>query len=62
MSNGNTLQDNVMETLPEDVGQGTQPRMIEEAGRVKRRLRNLKGLLTREVSACSDKILFQNKV
>ena len=51
-----------METLPEDASQGSQPRMIEEAGRVKRRLRNLKGLLTREVSACIDKIgFFKNK-
>ena len=47
-----------METLPEDASQGSQPRMIEEAGRVKRRLRNLKGLLTREVSACIDKMLY----
>ena len=58
MSNGNTLRDNVMETLPEDVSQGSQPRMIEEAGRVKWRLRNLKGLLTREVSACIDKMVY----
>ena len=47
-----------METLPEDASQGSQPRMIEEAGRVKRRLRNLKGLLTREVSACIDKMVY----
>ena len=58
MSNGNTLHEDVLETLPEDVGQGTQPRMIEEAGRVKRGLRNLKGLLRREVSACIDKMLY----
>ena len=51
-----------METFPEDNSQGSQPRMKEEAGRVKRRLRNLKGLLTREVSACIDKIgFFKNK-
>ena len=47
-----------METLPEDASQGSQPRMIEEAGRVKQRLRNLKGLLTREVSACIDKMVY----
>ena len=45
-----------METLPEDASQGSQPRMIEEAGRVKRR--NLKGLLTREVSAFIDKMVY----
>ena len=51
-----------METLPEDASQGSQPRMVEEAGRVKRILRNLKGLLTREVTACIDKIgFFKNK-
>ena len=58
MSNGNTLQDEVMETLPEDVGRGTQPRMQEEAGRVKKRLRGLKGLLTKDVSSCIEKMLY----
>ena len=47
-----------METLPEDASQGSQPRMKEEAGRVKRRLRNLKGLLTKEVTAGIDKLGF----
>ena len=58
MSNGNTLQDEVMETLPEDVGRGTQPMMQEEAGRVKKRLRGLKGLLTKDVSSCIEKMLY----
>ena len=47
-----------METLPEDASQGSQPRMIEEAGRVKWSLRNLKGLLTREFSSCIDKMVY----
>ena len=47
-----------METFSEDNSQGSQPRMKEEACRVKRRLRNLKGLLTKEVTACIDKIWF----
>ena len=46
-----------METFSEDNSQGmTQPRMKEEAGRLQRRLRNLKGLLTKDVTACIDKI------
>ena len=41
----------------EDNSQGmTQPRMKEEARRLQRRLRNLKGLLTKEITACIDKI------
>ena len=47
-----------METFPEDNSQGSQPRMKEEASRVKKRLRNLKGLRTKEVTACIDKIVF----
>ena len=57
MSNGNTLQE-VMETSPEDIGRGTQPMMQEEAGRVKNRLRDLKGLLTTYVSSCIKKLLY----
>ena len=51
VSNGNTME------FSEDNSQGmTQPRMKEEAGRLQRRLRNLKGLLTKEITACIDKI------
>ena len=51
VSNGNTME------FSEDNSQGmTQPRMKEEAGRLQRRLRNLKGLLTKDVTACIDKI------
>ena len=50
-TNGNTME------FSEDNSQGlTQPRLREEAGRLQRSLRNLKGLLTREVNACNDKI------
>ena len=57
MSKGNTLQ-KVMETLTEGSGRGTMPKMKEEVCRVEQKLRNLKGLLTREVSACIDKMLY----
>ena len=51
VSNGNTCE------FSEDNSQGnSQPRMKEEAGRLQRRLRNLKGLLTKDVTACIDKI------
>ena len=41
----------------EDNSQGmTQPRMKEEAGRLQRRIRKLKRLLTKEITACIDKI------
>ena len=51
VSNGNTCE------FAEDNSQGkSQPRMKEEAGRLQRRLRNLKGLLTKDVTACIDKI------
>ena len=50
-TNGNTME------FSEDNSQGlTQPRLREEAGQLQRSLRNLKGLLTREVNACNDKI------
>ena len=51
VSNGNTCE------FTEESSQGpSQPRMKEEAGRLQRRLRNLKGLLTKDVTACIDKI------
>ena len=50
VSNGNTME------FPAYNGQGTQPRKKEEAGRLQRRLRGLKGLLTRDVTSCIDKI------
>ena len=51
VSNGNTCE------FTEEGSQGTsQPRMKEEAGRLQRRLRNLKGLLTKDGTACVDKI------
>ena len=51
VSNGNTCE------FTEDNSQGpSQPRMKEEAGRLQQRLRNLKGLLTKDVTACIDKI------
>ena len=51
LTNGNTME------FSEDSSQGlTQPRLKEEAGRLQRSLRNLKGLLTREINACNDKI------
>ena len=56
-SGGNTL-----ETFSEDNSQDIQPRMKEEAGRLQRRLRNLKGLLTKDVTSTVDKIRhFKNK-
>ena len=51
VSNENTCE------FSEDNSQGnSQPRMKEEAGRLQRRLRNLKGLLTKDVTGCIDKI------
>ena len=51
-TNGNT-----MEFPEQEDSQGfSQPRAREEAGRLQRSLRNLKGLLTREVNQCNDKI------
>ena len=51
VSNGNTCE------FSEDNSQGnSQPRKKEEAGRLQRRLRGLKGLLTRDVTGCIDKI------
>ena len=51
VSNGDTME------FSEDNGQGmTQPRMKEEAGRLQRRIRKLKRLLTKEITACIDKI------
>ena len=49
VSNGNTME------FASDNSQGTQPRKKEEAGRLQRRLRGLKGLLTRDVTSCIDK-------
>ena len=57
MSSGNTLQQ-VMETSPADTGQGTQAVMIEEAGRVKRRLKCLKAAVTTDVSSCIKKLQY----
>ena len=51
LTNGNTME------FSEDSSQGlTQPRLKEEAGRLQRSLRNLKGLLTQEINASNDKI------
>ena len=51
VSNGNTCE------FTEESSQGTsQPRMKEEAGRLQRRLRNLKGLLTKDATSTVDKI------
>ena len=51
LTNGNTME------FSEDNSQGlTQPRMKEEAGRLQRSLRNLKGLLTREIKACIERL------
>ena len=50
VSNGNTME------FASDNGQGTQPRKKEEAGRLQRRVRVLKGLLTRDVTSCIDRM------
>ena len=51
-TNGNT-----MEFSEQGDSQGlSQPRAREETGMLQRSLRNLKGLLTREVNQCKDKI------
>ena len=57
LSNGNTLQP-VMETSPADTGQGTQAVMIDEAGRVKKRLKCLKSAVTTDVSSCIKKLQY----
>ena len=50
-SNGNACE------FSEDSSQGTsQPKMKEEAGRLQRKIRKLKKLLTKEITACIDKI------
>ena len=50
VSNGNTME------FASDNGQGTQPRKKEEARRLQRRMRALKGSLTRDVTSCIDRI------
>ena len=51
-SNGNT-----MEFSEQGDSQGfSQTRAREEAGRLQKLLRNLKGMLTKEVNQCNDKI------
>ena len=51
-SNGDT-----MEFSEQGDSQGfSQPRAREETGRLQKSLRNLKGLLTKEVNQCNDKI------
>ena len=50
VSNGNTME------FASDNGQGNQPRKKEEAGRLQRRVRALKGSLTRDVNSCIDRI------
>ena len=50
--NGNTIEF----SEPGDSQGLSQPRAREETGRLQRSLRNLKGLLTREVNQCKDKI------
>ena len=50
VSNGNTME------FASDNSQGAQPRTKEEAGRLQRRVRVLKGLLTHDVTSCIDKI------
>ena len=50
-SNGNTCE------FSEDISQGnSQPR--KKAGRLQQRLRGLKGLLTKDVTGCIDKIKY----
>ena len=50
--NGNTIEF----SEPGDSQGLSQPRAREETGRLQRSLQNLKGLLTREVNQCKDKI------
>ena len=52
-NNGNTL-----EFSASDNGQGTQPRKKEEAGRLQRRVRALKGNLTQSISSCINRIKY----
>ena len=51
--NGNTIE---FSDAGDSQGGLSQPRAREESGRLQRSLRNLKGLLTREVNQCKDKI------
>ena len=52
-----TTNGNTMEFSEQGDSQGfSQLRAREEAGRLQKSLRNLKGLLTREVNQCNDKI------
>ena len=51
--NGNTIE---FSEAGDSQGGLSQPRAREESGRLQRSLRNLKGLLTREVNQCKDKI------
>ena len=50
VSNGNTME------ISSDNGQGNQLRKKEEAGRLQRRVRALKGSLTHDVNSCIDRI------
>ena len=52
ISHGNTME------FPEpgDSQGFSQTRAREEAGRLQKSLRNLKGILTKEVNQCNDKI------
>ena len=51
--NGNTIE---FSEARDSQGGLSQPRAREETGRLQRSLHNLKGLLTREVNQCKDKI------
>ena len=51
------LKGNTME-FASDNGQDTQPRKKEEAGRLQRRVRALKGNLTQSISSCIDRIKY----
>ena len=51
--NGNTIE---FSEAGDSQGGSSQPRLREETGRLQRSLRNLKGLLTRDVNQCKDKI------
>ena len=52
LSNGNTMEF----PEPEDSQVFSQTRAREKAGRLQKSLRNLKGMLTKEVNQCNDKI------
>ena len=51
--NGNTIE---FSDAGDSQGGLSQPRLREETGRLQRSLRNLKGLLTRDVNQCKDKV------